>query len=100
MSESCSDESDDGFQQVTNKPQKTNLKTSQISQTTLISSTSQTFRSQNKPIFDNLNNDKTWEITDMYLTLKDWCDEQAILLLDECDSIDLYQFVHHKNGPK
>lgn len=51
-----------------------------------------------KPIIRNENKmDKSWEIVEMYTELKDSCDNHAIELLDECNVMDLFDFVFREN---
>ena len=36
---------------------------------------------------------KVWKVTDLFIQLKDWCDDKCVDLLDRCDASELMDLV-------
>lgn len=42
--------------------------------------------------------DKAWLVVDMYLSMKEYCEENGVPLLDKCESSDLLDFAFGSYG--
>ena len=49
--------------------------------------------SQSQLNTDSNKFEKAWEITDLYINMKDWCKNEGVDLLDKCSGSDLLDFV-------
>lgn len=55
-------------------------------------------KTEEKIIDDEYKLDKAWEITDLFIKLKEYTSENAIYLLDECSAHDLIDLVFDINN--